>query len=151
LIGLGRIPDRRLSLPLGKVCSRESTRQRERTTMNSLNWFELPTHDLERAAGFYEKVLGLSLKREVFFEVPHAVFPGPERSVRGALVKSKAHEPATKGTVIYLHAADIDAALSRVKGAGGTVVTPKTSLGPIGFMAVIDDTEGNRVGLHTPA
>mgnify|MGYP000491076429 CR=1 FL=1 len=34
--------------------------------------------------------------------------------------------------------------------AGGTVVTPKTSLGPIGFIAVLDDTEGNRVGLHMP-
>ena len=41
--------------------------------MHSVTWFELPTKDLERAAAFYEKVLGLSLKREVFFGVPHAI------------------------------------------------------------------------------
>lgn len=119
--------------------------------MNSLNWFELPTNDLDRGAAFYEKVLGVSLKREVFLEVPHAIFPAEGKGVRGALVRSKTHTPATSGTVIYLHAADIDACLSRVKGAGGAVVTPKTSLGPQGFFAIIDDTEGNRVGLHTPA
>lgn len=116
--------------------------------MHSVTWFELPTKDLDRAAGFYEKVLDLSLKREVFFEVPHAIFPAEEKEIRGALVKSDNHTPSTKGTVLYLRATDLDASLARVKAAGGSVVTPKTSLGPIGFIAVIDDTEGNRVGLH---
>lgn len=116
--------------------------------MHSVTWFELPTKDLDRAAGFYEKVLGLSLKREVFFDVPHAIFPGEEKAIKGALVKSENHTPSTKGTVLYLTANDLDGSLARVKGAGGTVVTPKTSLGPIGHIAIIDDTEGNRVGLH---
>lgn len=118
--------------------------------MHSVTWFELPTKDLERAAAFYEKVLGLSLKREVFFGVPHAIFPGPEEAVRGALVKSDAHVPASSGAVVYLRAPDLDASLARIEAAGGAVVTPKTSLGPIGFIAVVDDTEGNRVGLHMP-
>jgi predicted enzyme related to lactoylglutathione lyase len=33
--------------------------------------------------------------------------------------------------------------------AGGTVVMPKTSIGPNGFMAFFTDTEGNRVAMHS--
>ncbi len=43
----------------------------------------------------------------------------------------------------------MDAILARVAGAGGAVVLPRTSIGQHGFIALIKDTEGNRVGLHS--
>ena len=33
--------------------------------------------------------------------------------------------------------------------AGGTLVMPKTSIGPNGFMAFFIDTEGNCVAMHS--
>ena len=33
--------------------------------------------------------------------------------------------------------------------AGGKVMMPKTDIGPPGFIAVMVDTEGNSVGLHS--
>ena len=45
---------------------------------NALTWFEIPTQDLDRAVRFYETVLGVHLKREVFGGVPHAIFPAGE-------------------------------------------------------------------------
>jgi predicted enzyme related to lactoylglutathione lyase len=35
--------------------------------------------------------------------------------------------------------------------AGAQLVLPKTSIGEQGFIALIKDSEGNLVGLHTPA
>jgi predicted enzyme related to lactoylglutathione lyase len=43
----------------------------------------------------------------------------------------------------------LDACLARVKDAGGQVVMPKTDIGDPGFIALVMDTEGNTVGLHS--
>jgi hypothetical protein len=119
--------------------------------MHAVNWLELATSDLDRAVSFYEKVLAVDLKREVFMGVPHAIFPGERDDVRGALVKSETNVPSASGTLIYLATTDLDGALDRVLANGGKVVSPKTGIGPMGFVATIDDTEGNRVGLHMEA
>ena len=120
---------------------------------NAINWFEIPSTDLERAAKFYETVLDVTLRRELFEAVPNAVFPADEGSVGGAVIQS--HErPSKDGVIPYLNArsiAKLDAALAKTPAAGGSVVMPKTSIGPMGWIAVIIDTEGNRVGLHCEA
>ena len=43
----------------------------------------------------------------------------------------------------------LDAIVGRVEQAGGKVEQPKTSIGEHGFIALIRDTEGNVVGLHS--
>jgi len=51
---------------------------------------------------------------------------------------------------VYLNASGkLDACLERVVPAGGAVVMPKTDIGDPGFIAVVRDTEGNLVGLHS--
>ena len=46
--------------------------------------------------------------------------------------------------------ADTSPTTRRVEDAGGTVVMGKSQVSPeIGYIAVIDDTEGNRVYLHS--
>lgn len=121
---------------------------------NAINWFELPSRDLDRAVRFYETTLGVTLRREVFGGQPHAVFPSKcpagGTSVAGALVATAPHlTPGAAGTVVYLDCRDgVAAALARATAAGATVVLPHLSIGDNGWIAVIDDPEGNRVGLH---
>ncbi len=43
----------------------------------------------------------------------------------------------------------LDAAIAAVTKSGGKVVSPKHSIGPHGFRAVIIDSEGNKVALHS--
>jgi len=119
---------------------------------NTINWFEIPTTDLDRASRFYELVLGASLKREHFdgTGTPMAVFQGEEESVRGALIADERRKPVADGALVYLFARDLDASLSRIEQAGGVVVMPKTDIGAPGFIALVRDTEGNVVGLHAP-
>jgi hypothetical protein len=38
---------------------------------------------------------------------------------------------------------------SRVVGAGGTIFKTKFSIGQYGFIALVTDTEGNMIGLHS--
>ncbi len=119
---------------------------------DALNWFELHTLDLPRATRFYEAVFGWKLKVEDFQGAPLVVFPSDEAGVGGALVQDPERRPSTEGTRVYLNAQpSLDACLARVEGAGGKVLVPKTGLGPMGFLAVVLDTEGNRVGLHVAA
>ncbi|HVY30158.1 MAG TPA: VOC family protein [Polyangiaceae bacterium] len=119
---------------------------------HAINWFELPTTDLDRAARFYEQVLGVSFKREHFAgtDMHMAVFQGEQESVRGALIADERRKPVADGTLVYLHAPKLDESLSRIERAGGSVVMPKTDIGDPGFIALVRDTEGNVVGLHTP-
>lgn len=115
---------------------------------NPIQWFEIPTTDLDRAARFYETMLGASLKREVFGGTPHALFLG-EQGAAGALIHDKKRKPSTEGSLVYLNAKkDLDGCIDRAVRAGGRVVLPRTDIGDPGFIAVLADTEGNHVALH---
>jgi uncharacterized protein len=119
---------------------------------NAINWFEIPSTNIDRAVKFYDTILSTTLRREVFLGIPNGVFPADERGVAGAVIQSDV-PPSNTGTVLYLNAVSPDKlheTLAKVGSAGGSVVTPVTSLGPQGWFAVIEDTEGNRIGLHSP-
>jgi uncharacterized protein len=119
---------------------------------NAINWFEIPSVDFDRAVQFYSDILAQPVRRDEFMGVPHGMFASDEHGVGGAIVKSSDHQSSKNGVVIYLNAGrDIDGILSRVEPAGGQVVTPKISIGEQGYMALMLDTEGNKIGLHQPS
>ncbi len=117
-------------------------------TKNSLNWFEIPATDLDRAARFYEQTLGLKLKREDFGPDKIAVFPAAGGGVAGSLVAGPNRRPSAEGSLIFLGAPDVAAALARATSAGGKSVSGIVDIGEMGSFAIVLDTEGNRVGLH---
>ena len=75
------------------------------------------------------------------------------KGVGGALVFTNGfHKPSTTdGPLIYLNGnPDVQNILDKVEAAGGKIMMPKTEISPeYGFMALILDTEGNRIGLHS--
>ena len=75
-----------------------------------------------------------------------------QNGVGGALVDSGGfHKPSgTDGPLIYLNGnPDVQQVLNKVEAAGGKIMVPKTEISPeYGFMAVIMDSEGNRIALH---
>ena len=115
----------------------------------AINWFEIPTTQLDRAVRFYETVLGVSLRREDFGGVPMAVFPFGDKAAGGALIQDARRKPAANGVLIYLNAhGQLDACIQRVATAGGAVLTSKMDIGDPGFIAIFRDSEGNSVALH---
>jgi predicted enzyme related to lactoylglutathione lyase len=118
---------------------------------NAINWFEIPVDDLPRATAFYAEVLRIELRTERVQETLMAIFPyaAAEHAVGGALVHNPRMRPSTTGAMLYLNAGtDIRGAVGRAVEAGGLVTMPVTDIGAPGFIALIQDTEGNVVGLH---
>ncbi len=121
---------------------------------NAISWFEIPATDLERATKFYETIFGLSLAALDMENVKMRMFPIDDMmGVGGALVDSGGfHKPSlTDGPLIYLNGnPDLQTILDKVEDAGGKIMVPETEISPeYGYMAVIIDTEGNRIGLHS--
>ena len=117
-----------------------------------INWFDIPATDFERAVKFYETVLGKSLIKENMLGARMAIFPAGPTETTGAIMARDGVVPATGGTTIYLKAGnDLSVALARVVAAGGKILFPKTFIKDgFGNFAMMLDTEGNSVGLHSP-
>ena len=122
---------------------------------NAISWFEIPATDLDRAQKFYETIFGITMVSLDLPNIKMRMFPidDPMTGIGGAVVDSNGfHKPsATDGTLVYLNGnPDVQQVLDKVIPAGGTIMVPKTEISPeYGFMAVIQDTEGNRIGLHS--
>ena len=122
---------------------------------NAISWFEIPANDLARAQKFYETIFSVSLIPMDMPNIRMRMFPvdDMENGVGGAVVDSGGfHKPsATDGPLIYLNGnPDVQQVLYKVDSAGGSIMVPKTEISPeYGYMAVILDTEGNRIGLHS--
>ncbi|HEX4876529.1 MAG TPA: VOC family protein [Chitinophagaceae bacterium] len=122
---------------------------------HAISWFEIGTTDLERATRFYETIFGVKLIPLDLPNIKMRMFPLDDMmtQVGGALVDSGGfHKPsATDGPLVYLNGnPDVQTVLDKVEAAGGKIMVPKTQISEeYGYMAVIIDTEGNRIGLHS--
>jgi predicted enzyme related to lactoylglutathione lyase len=118
--------------------------------MNPVVYFEIPVLDLARASNFYSKVFETTLTQDVvddyqmaFFESSGELFGAP-----GALVVGDVYIPSHQGCFVYFGVESIDETVARALECGGSVLYPKKSNGDLGFVAEIQDTEGNRIALH---
>lgn len=124
-------------------------------TTNVITWFEIPVSDMDRAKKFYENILDIEMVHKTDGDEEGAFFPfnpdviqATSGRVTGVLSKSETNRPSANGTVVYINASpNIQSVLDKVEKAGGKVITPKMQI-PAGFIAIIMDTEGNKVGLH---
>ena len=122
---------------------------------NAISWFEIPSSDLARATHFYEKIFSVTMVPVDLPNIRMRMFPITDtvNGVGGAVVDSGGfHRPSvTDGPLIYLNCnPDLQTVLDKVIPAGGMIIVPKTEISPaFGYMAIIADTEGNRIGLHS--
>jgi predicted enzyme related to lactoylglutathione lyase len=122
---------------------------------NVINWFQIPSKDFDRAIKFYSTILGNPVNVREFQGTNMGFFSmagGPDsRGVGGNLMPPEPeNKPSMDGTTVFLACdGQIDAVIARVEPAGGKVLMPKFDMGKPGYMAIIKDTEGNKVGLHS--
>ena len=122
---------------------------------SAISWFQIPVTDLARARKFYETVCGVVLEELLASPGMDMLgFPSDwqKGEIGGALVCGEGAEPSATGTAVFLNAdPDVQVMLDRVEPAGGRILIPKTSIGMegAGHFAMITDTEGNTVGLHS--
>ncbi len=124
-------------------------------------WTELQTTDLERARAFYSQTLGWTPKVVALEDMTrppaegekeYTLFTADGREVAGAV---KIDEAAAQGTVAswltYVQVANVDAAALKAVELGGKLLEPPLDVPNTGRIAVVQDAEGVRIGLVTPA
>jgi uncharacterized protein len=117
---------------------------------NRIVWCDIPVVDLDRAIKFYSAVLAAEVKKHDYPGMSIGVFPDADSAVSGCLYTAEGEQPSAKGPLVYLNCAGrLDAAVAAVESNGGKVVKPKHQIGGYGFRAVVMDSEGNRVALHS--
>ncbi len=118
---------------------------------NPVGWFEIYVQDMARARAFYQTVLDIALEHLPGTGVEMWSFPmRPETAgAPGALVRAPGMPSGGNSTVVYFVCADCAVQAGRVQAAGGSVSRDKFAIGPYGFIALVKDSEGNLIGLHS--
>ena len=119
---------------------------------NPVRWFEIYVQNMARAKAFYESVFKVKLERLNNPEPEMWAFPMTMggTGTAGALVRMEGG-PSSGGNSVLIYFACEDCAVeaARVAQFGGRVEREKFSIGEYGYIALVRDTEGNMIGLHS--
>lgn len=127
---------------------------------NPVVWFEIYVQDMERAKAFYEAVFAIKLEK---MPAPTAecedmdmwAFPSDKDTspitygACGMLVRMTGCPSGGGGTLVYFGCDDCAVEAARAAKNGGSIFKEKFSIGEHGFIALVSDTEGNVIGLHS--
>lgn len=118
---------------------------------NPVNWFEIYVQDMPRARAFYEKMLGVQLQKLGGLDIDMWAFPMDQEGfgAAGSLVKMDGCASGGNSTLVYFSCQDCAVEAGRAAASGGRVFKDKFSIGEYGHIALVFDTEGNMVGLHS--
>jgi predicted enzyme related to lactoylglutathione lyase len=117
---------------------------------NQIVWVDIPVDDLDRAVKFYSALLGEDVIKQASAGFTLGLLPHADTHVSGCLVTSQDKRPSQQGPLIYLNVdGRMDAAVSAVATHGGTVLQGKHQIGAHGFRAIVLDSEGNKIALHS--
>lgn len=118
---------------------------------NVVGWFEIYVNDMNRAKTFYEAVFGTPLTQLESPGIEMWAFPmNPDApGATGSLVKMPGFPAGANSTLVYFNCDDCAVEASKAATAGGKIQRDKMSIGQYGYIALVVDTEGNMIGLHS--
>ena len=126
--------------------------------MPNIAHFMIPADNVERAKQFYHNLLGWKIgptKNPMDQSVMeamqyHDISTGAAKEGTlntGGLYKRH----MTESILTFVEVGDIDKVLVKVERLGGKITMPKEEITGVGLAAMIQDTEGNVIGLWKPA
>jgi len=120
---------------------------------NSINWFEIPVLNFDRAKEFYSRIYNYEMTETTMNSLRMGFLPMDRdaKGVGGAIVQGNDFIPTSLGVKVYLNAGkDLMDVLNRVIAAGGEIIVHKTKINDeLGYYAEFEDTEGNHISLHS--
>ncbi|MFZ1574149.1 MAG: VOC family protein [Chromatiaceae bacterium] len=118
---------------------------------NPVGWFEIYVQDMGRAKAFYDCVFAVQLQKLESPDLEMWAFPMQENGpgAMGALVRMEGCPSGGNSTLVYFTCADCAIEAKRAKENGGQIFKDKFSIGQYGFISLVNDTEGNMIGLHS--
>lgn len=114
--------------------------------------FEIPATDISRAIHFYQKTLDINIEKMEMPEMEMGIFPYENQMVTGVIIRAEGYKPSANGTTIYLNGGDnLQVILDKVEDNGGEIMVQKSlHADESGYYALFLDSEGNKIGLHSP-
>jgi uncharacterized protein len=121
--------------------------------MANIAYFQIPADDVGRAGKFYQWLLGWKIEPDTTLDDKslqwHNIVTGePKEGTMnsGGLYKRMMPAPIMN----FVEVANLEPVLANVEKLGGTIMMPGTRIKNVGLVAVIQDTEGNVIGLWEP-
>ena len=108
-------------------------------------WYELMTSDVAGAKAFYGDVVGWDM--QAFPGMDYTVLAVGQRGVAGLmkLPADYAEHGGKPAWIGYIYAADVDAAVEKLKAAGGTVHRAPAAIPNVGRFASVADPQGGEL------
>ena len=115
---------------------------------NSVVHFEIPAENVERAQEFYKKAFQWKINPipQMQYTILHTT-PVDEKmmlkekgAINGGMLKKN---DMVKAPSITINVANFEKAVKEIEKAGGKMLSKKTTVGDMGYMAYFKDTEGN--------
>ncbi len=121
---------------------------------HAINWFEIPVANFDRAKKFYETIFDYQMPENQMgpARMGFLLYDFQNGGRGGAIVHNpEFYSPSKNGSLVYLNCdPDLSVVLDKVTSAGGKVLQEKTNIGQnLGYWALIEDSEGNRVAFHS--
>jgi uncharacterized protein len=120
---------------------------------NPVGWFEIAVTDLDRAEKFYKDLLGLNCdrqeKKENGITMSWFSMEMNEYGSAGTLVLGENFTPSHEGTLVYFSCSSVGETLKKAEAMDVKILLPKTDIGEHGFIAWLEDSEGNRIAIHS--
>ncbi len=126
--------------------------QKTKEMKSHISIFEIPATDISRAVNFYQAILDIDIEKMEMPGMEMGIFPYEGQVVTGVIMKGEGYKPSADGVTIYLNGGDnLQVILDKVDKNGGEIIVPKSlHADESGYFALFLDSEGNKIGLHSP-
>jgi predicted enzyme related to lactoylglutathione lyase len=126
----------------------------EQRQKNPIGWIEVPVSDMDRAEKFYLDYFGLQAQRQP--EKKGYTMSWFDMDMEGygsaaTLMHGEGYTPSHEGPRVYFTAPEgsVIKGLEKAEKMGIKVLMPRMDIGEHGFIAEIEDSEGNRIAIHS--
>jgi hypothetical protein len=125
--------------------------------MPNIAYFEIPADNVDRAKKFYHTLLGWTIGPTKTMGDPAKMKAMQYQDVVTGDAKESTlsmggmyKRQMTEQIMNYVMVGDLDTVMAKVERLGGKIVVPKMEIKGVGWTVIIQDTEGNALGLWQP-
>jgi predicted enzyme related to lactoylglutathione lyase len=125
--------------------------------MANIAYFEIPADNVDRAKHFYHALLGWKVEPTKTMGDPAKMTAMEYQDVitgdakEGTLSMGGMYKrQMTEQIMNYVMVEDLDKVIAKLGKLGGKIVVPKMAIKGVGWTVIIQDTEGNVLGLWKP-
>jgi predicted enzyme related to lactoylglutathione lyase len=116
-------------------------------------WYELMTPDVPAAKRFYSEVVGWTAQDMPMPDMTYTLFNVDGQGVAGAMDLTAEHKAQgiPPNWTAYVHVDDCDAACTKAKSLGGSVMRDPFDIPGVGRLAIVADPHRAVIAIMTPA